>query len=106
MFEKIYATDKAGLVVKAHISYNKGANSQCYHVVPRGYTLHVQPETRVQCDGYVAIRCIPTDGYKTFLLSVDRSSKKAETEAEKLAMLKLPLLLDAVSKGKDWKIID
>ena len=108
--DKFYKTDKQvenGIYgISVSISYNKGDASQCYHPIPRGYSVHVQPETRVERDGYTSCRCIPTHGYKNFILPVERKSDKAEREAEKLAESIIPDMIARVCIERECKILD
>lgn len=108
--DKFFKTDRQvqGGIFGIHvsISYNKGDSSQCYHTTPRGYYVHVQPETRIECDGYTSCRCVPTQGYKNFLLSVARKSDKSEREAEILAEKIIPGMIARVLADQNCKILE
>lgn len=79
--------------IHVYTSYSKGGmNMFTYKNEKRGYSLHVQPESR----GNGCVSCCPMDGVKTFLVECGRKGKKAEANADALAVENEKRLLDYV----------
>lgn len=91
----------ASHAVKVYLSYDRG-DSSGYRPTPRGYYLHVQP---VWVSGGWE-KCIPMNGYRAFLLSVQRSSQKAEREAENKAREIVGEILARVASAEGCTILD
>lgn len=67
-------------------SYSKGGMSYfSYQEIKRGYYVHVQPVKLENISGYNIVSASPIDGYKMLLKEVSRASKKAESEADRMA---------------------
>ena len=90
--------------ISVSITYDKG-NDCGYRPVKRGYSVHVQPETRIQCNGYTSVRCLPMHGYRSFLLEVTKKSNKAELQAYELAKNVYRDIIERVESAEGCKII-
>jgi len=99
------ATERTGEhFIKVYISYDIG-NSSGYHETKRGYTLHCQPVGRRNLGNYISEFCIPTNGYKLFILEVTKKSSKAESQAIDLAREVYKDMLARVCTAENCTII-
>ena len=95
--KKFIATKNENVFLKVEVYYNLGGmNYFTYKSEPRGYYLSVTPVERIDRGGYFVETQAAFSGYKTILKEVKRKSKKAETEAEQLAVKLMQSIIDAV----------
>ena len=79
-------------VLECKLRYSKGGEG--YRPQPRGWTLHVQPMSRLRPEpGVVINRYTPTEGVRRFVHEVGRASMKGRRDAIAKAEAMLPGLI-------------